>query len=345
MNVEKYRQVRTAANRILNKIRASGGHVFYVGLEKNRPVAEFKAQALYLTVLGEAMKRLNQYADQNDADMVIVMDEHQDRDAILTRASQAMYGGPSPARIIEPPFQVESERYQTCQCADWLCGLVGRVGAYQARPDEWADMAWSQTYFQDGSTRHRCSSIRLQTAAAEVETVEALPAVVDTGLAQPVSGNDDTQPDSGGSILRHITQPGRTHRSSDEEGVPRGTATPAGTGSRLGPRCQLDDPTTRVRGIYTPLRKAIPRWRTNARRPWNIFLQRVNSSPRRLTRLRDRHHNSGHLFCRVDYRQALFSRLPIDPTNLGGSERAVAVEGLGAIITTTGAGLQRSCRC
>jgi hypothetical protein len=106
INVEKYRQVRTAANRILNKIRASGGHVFYVGLEKNRPVAEFKAQALYLTVLGEAMKRLNQFADQNDADMVIVMDEHQDRDAILTRASQAMYGGPSPRRrIVEPPFR------------------------------------------------------------------------------------------------------------------------------------------------------------------------------------------------------------------------------------------------
>jgi hypothetical protein len=96
MNVEKYRQVRTAANRILNKIRACGGHVFYVGLEKNRPVAEFKVQALYLTVLGEAMKRLNQYADQNNADMVIVMDEHQDREAILTRASQAMYGGPPP---------------------------------------------------------------------------------------------------------------------------------------------------------------------------------------------------------------------------------------------------------
>jgi hypothetical protein len=46
----------------------------------NRPVAEFKVQALYLTVLGEAMKRLNQYADQNNADMVIVMDEHQERE-------------------------------------------------------------------------------------------------------------------------------------------------------------------------------------------------------------------------------------------------------------------------
>ncbi|HEX7743158.1 MAG TPA: DUF3800 domain-containing protein, partial [Sphingobium sp.] len=117
---------------------------------------------------------------------VIVMDEHQDRDAILTRASQAMYGGPKPRRrIIEPPFQVESERYQTCQCADWLCGLYGRIGAFQARPDEWGEMSWTQTYFQDridaASIR---SSIRLQTATTEVENVDALPEVVDTGLAQ-----------------------------------------------------------------------------------------------------------------------------------------------------------------
>ena len=164
LNVGKYRQVRTATNRILNKIRASGGHVFYVGIQKNRPVAEFNSQALYLTVLGEAMKRLNQYADQKDADMVIVMDEHQDREAILTRASQAMYGGPTPRRrIIEPPFQVESERYQTCQFADWLCGLIGRIGAFQARPDDWGDMDWTQTFFQDridaASAR---SSIRLR---------------------------------------------------------------------------------------------------------------------------------------------------------------------------------------
>jgi hypothetical protein len=53
-------------------------------------------------------------------------------------------------------------------------------------------MAWSQTYFDRLDAASVRSSIRLQTAAAEVETVEALPAVVDTGLAQPVSDNDDT---------------------------------------------------------------------------------------------------------------------------------------------------------
>jgi hypothetical protein len=184
-NVMAYQELRAATNRLLNKIRNVGGHVFYVGLEKNRPVQEFNSKGLYLTVLAEAMKRLNQYASEHDAEMIIIMDEHQDRDDILTRASQAMYGGAHPRRrIIEPPFQVESERYQTCQCADWLCGLVGRTGAYLARPDEWSEMSWTQTYFQDRldavATR---SSIRLQTATAAIETVEDLSEVVDSGLA------------------------------------------------------------------------------------------------------------------------------------------------------------------
>ncbi len=188
-NVKKYQQVRAATNRLLNQIRKIRGHVFYVGLQKNKPVDQSNPQGLYLTVLAEAMKRLNQYADERDAGIIIVMDQHQDREAILTRASQAMYGGPTPRRrIIEPPFQVESERFQTCQCADWLCGLIGRVGAYQARPDEYSEMIWTQTYFQDrldaAATR---SSIRLQTATAAVENPEALPEVVDAGVA-PADG-------------------------------------------------------------------------------------------------------------------------------------------------------------
>lgn len=193
INVQKYRELRSATNRLLNQIRKMGGFVFYVGIEKNRPVDEFNAQGLYLTVLSEAMKRLNQFADQNDANIVIVMDEHQDRDAILTRASQAMFGGPSPRRrILEPPFQVESERYQTCQCADWLCGLIGRIGAYQARPDEWADMEWTQTFFQDRVDAAAIrSSIRLQTATPELENIESLPDVLDAGLAQQDDLNAD----------------------------------------------------------------------------------------------------------------------------------------------------------
>lgn len=194
-NVTKYRELRRATNRLLTRLSKVEGRVFYVGLQKDRPVTEFNAQGLYLTVLGEALKRLNQFAHRYSAQMLVIMDEHQDRDAILTKASQVMYGGPTPRRrIIEPPFQVESERYQTCQCADWICGLVGRVGAFQARPDEWAEMVWTRTYFQDRLDAVTVrSSIRLQTATASLEQVEQLPEVIDAGV--PVANGVEAQPD------------------------------------------------------------------------------------------------------------------------------------------------------
>jgi hypothetical protein len=46
-NVTTYQEVRRATNRLLLHIRSVEGHVFYVGLQKNRPVAEFNAQGLY----------------------------------------------------------------------------------------------------------------------------------------------------------------------------------------------------------------------------------------------------------------------------------------------------------
>ena len=45
-----------------------------------------------------------------------------------------MYGKSQRRRhLIEPPFRLESHRYQTILAADWIAGLVGRLGAI------WAD--------------------------------------------------------------------------------------------------------------------------------------------------------------------------------------------------------------
>ena len=61
---------------------------------------------------------------------LLALDEHQQRTALLTAAAQDMYGGDEPRRqLIEPPLQLESHRYQTIQAADWIAGLVGRLGA------------------------------------------------------------------------------------------------------------------------------------------------------------------------------------------------------------------------
>ena len=60
-----------------------------------------------------------------------------------------MYGGEEPKRqLIEPPFQLESHRYQTLQAADWIAGLVGRLGAIWKDPDAWPDNEIFRRYFE-----------------------------------------------------------------------------------------------------------------------------------------------------------------------------------------------------
>jgi len=149
-NLTKYRELRAFTNRFLNRIAACGGRVIYVGLHKQADVKEHKPLRLYLAVLKEMMKRLNQIceSDHEERNCLIIMDEHQERQAILTEASREMFSKENPRRrLIEPPFQVESHRYQTVQAADWICGLVGRLGPYWVLPNEYPENQIVEQYF------------------------------------------------------------------------------------------------------------------------------------------------------------------------------------------------------
>lgn len=152
-NVTKYRELRTFTNRLLNKIEAVGGRVFYVGIKKSLSPEQHNSSRLYYSVLREAIKRIDQFCEQ-DCDPVsrffMALDEHAQRDELLTIATQAMYQMGKPRRrMIEPPFQLESHRYQTMQAADWLAGLVGRLGAYQMDPGSYPDFEVFSRYFQE----------------------------------------------------------------------------------------------------------------------------------------------------------------------------------------------------
>lgn len=147
-NVTQYRELRTATNRLLNQIEKSGGVLFYKGIKKTKPPQDSNSKGLYLSSLARSLQAINAFAASKKGKVIIVMDEHGDRETILTAASQAMFRPSFPRKhIIEPPFQVESHRYQTCQCADWLCGLYGRLGAFRARPDEYPELDWTEKYF------------------------------------------------------------------------------------------------------------------------------------------------------------------------------------------------------
>jgi len=150
-NIHAYRELRVATNRLLNKIDSVGGKCVYVGLEKYSTPEEHNAKSVYLAVLREAIKRVDQFCERENRQWLLLMDEQERshfRKQIVSAASISMFGPDQRTRLIEPPIQAESHLFQTLQCADWICGLVGRLGARVCRPDEYADLDWAVTYFQ-----------------------------------------------------------------------------------------------------------------------------------------------------------------------------------------------------
>lgn len=152
-NVTKYPELRRFTFRLFSKIDSLGGFLFHVGGTKPFPPEEHNPNQLYRDVLREAIKRLDQHCT-DDCDphenFILTLDEHDQRDALITQAAIAMYNPAEPRRrLIEPPFQVESHRYQTMQAADWIAGLVGRFGAVWKAPKEYPENEIFRTYFED----------------------------------------------------------------------------------------------------------------------------------------------------------------------------------------------------
>lgn len=160
-NVKKYRELRNFTNRLFNKIDRLGGHLFYVGLRKTSPIEEHNPKSLYLAVLREAIKRLNSFCEedcQDSALFTLIMDEHEQRLQFVTEAARAMFNSNEPRRcLVEPPFQVESHLYQTVQAADWIAGLVGRMGCHWQAHEEYPDFEIFSTYFE---ARLNAASVR-----------------------------------------------------------------------------------------------------------------------------------------------------------------------------------------
>jgi hypothetical protein len=149
-NVVQYAELRRATARLLNRIEKDEGMVFYVGVQKTHSPDEHDPKRLYRAVLREAIKRLNAFCARNRSVFMMILDEQGDREfrrEIVAEASREMFGDARRARMIEPPIQAESHLFQTLQCADWICGLVGRAGCYLVAPTEYEDLIWVPKYF------------------------------------------------------------------------------------------------------------------------------------------------------------------------------------------------------
>ena len=130
--------------------------VFYVGMQKTHYPEEHNSKALYRAVLREAIKRLDDFCGHREGLFMIILDEQKDRifrEEIVAEASCEMFGDAARARMIEPPIQAESHLFQTVQCADWICGLVGRAGCHLVAPAEYEELVWVPKYFSQRLSR------------------------------------------------------------------------------------------------------------------------------------------------------------------------------------------------
>ena len=123
-NVVKYRSMRNATTRYLRKIKELQGFVFYVGEEKKRELSSHDPKAKYKYVLIEALKRLQIEFEERDSTFSLVLDEHTERAHILQTVAIQMFAK-GITRLVEPPFEADSRLFQSVQCADWICGIVG----------------------------------------------------------------------------------------------------------------------------------------------------------------------------------------------------------------------------
>lgn len=151
-NVEKYPELRRFTNKLFKKIESLDGFIFYVGTKKSPKPESHDPNRLYAKMLIEAIKRIDTFCTEDCKPVghfLMALDEHDQRSALITAAAQSMYAQNHRRRtLIEPPFHLESHRYQTVQAADWIAGLIGRFGAYWKDPKSFPEYAIFRHYFE-----------------------------------------------------------------------------------------------------------------------------------------------------------------------------------------------------
>ena len=125
-NVEKYREVRQMMNRMLNKLEQLDAEVIFYGQEKPRGTNEDTGE-----------------------------DEQSRYDHAMKQPIQ---------RVNWSLSANQRHLYQTDQCADWICALLGRISAFKFDP-EFKEFDWAIRYF--GNRLAHASSPHSKIRAAE----------------------------------------------------------------------------------------------------------------------------------------------------------------------------------
>lgn len=177
-NVTAYRNLRSATNRILNRITKVGGYVYYSGTHKTVSPDDHNASELFSRQLIQTIRKIDQFCVATNSTFSVLLDEQKAgnrwRERNVEACTMAMFEDKTEKcrTLIEPPLQGESHLFQTLQCADWICGLIGRIAAYSVAATEYPDWIVFQTYFMERINRAAliCSGIEQQSTLPAGDT-------------------------------------------------------------------------------------------------------------------------------------------------------------------------------
>jgi hypothetical protein len=176
-NVQNYIELRKATNRLLNKIHDFGGYVFFTGEHKIIDPTQHDSTETFKRQLLQTIRKLDRFCSAEKSTFMVLLDEQQAgdewRECNVEACTLAMFEDPSEKlrTLVEPPLQGESHLFQTLQCADWICGLVGRLMAFSVSPQEYGEWSVFQKYFDD-----RLRAVSLPCSGLEHQKMLPLPA-------------------------------------------------------------------------------------------------------------------------------------------------------------------------
>ncbi|UWP96214.1 DUF3800 domain-containing protein [Aliiroseovarius crassostreae] len=161
--ITKHQEIRNSFNRLLNELyRKRNGYTFYVGTEKRKDPNYHNSTQLYQSTLREAIKRIDEFCTERDAQFILCLDYHSNRAEMVKSSAVEMFGAKRKS-LIEPLFHAESDLYQTLQFADWIAAVVGKIYSYNTCPHEFAENEPFKTYFGDRIKRASLKSgVRMQ---------------------------------------------------------------------------------------------------------------------------------------------------------------------------------------
>lgn len=108
-NVQKYRELRTATNRMLNRIAKDGGYLFYTGEHKTTSPEAHNSSETYKRQLLQAIRKIDRFCCKQEATFVLLLDEQDAGDEWRERNVEActlsMFEDPDEKcrSLVEPP--------------------------------------------------------------------------------------------------------------------------------------------------------------------------------------------------------------------------------------------------